>query len=493
MNAQARARYPEILEADWETLGYNEPPDFRVVKPDLEEEIHPIFQYNIPGRLESDPIWPLFSQQEYQNHLVDLDPVFRLATKIMLSPRSLDFFYWLIYTPRMDAEPPISNLGEPVFQYRCDDMPEEIRHEYSKAALHRLARTHQMMIYELVDNGLTKGRFSLSKDEEGINIIDDSTVPSGVKSWIKLNRKYLDELARLRLGGSVNYHRISRLQLKMAMTSIHEVAVSTPNMMRLHLGISTRIAEHIIHASYPSCYLVTLFGSHLTIRKDADIEAFQHATNNARDRTYLENGRKERALQREAKLNGVDREQQVPINNEDLFEDESCAETGYSWEAWVFGGTVGLDDLDPSYPLLLTKWPNFLHSTTYLRRRGWKASMTRYLVPMHYVLNLNQQRFWNEVDGDTTALFIKKVVGIRKPCPESDIDPDWNASDSSEGKYPTDRQRFRGLSDSFRVTRIRQGLPIVDPSHSRANESEQERLDRDTKDYLDRLAREQTS
>ena len=214
-----------------------------------------------------------------------------------------------------------------------------------------------------------------------------------------------------------------------------------------------------------------MFGLDFTIRTDADIEAIQHAVSNARDPNYLENCKKEKDLRREAKFSGAVHEPQVPVSHEDLFEDETCVETGYSWEALVFWGTVSLDDLDPSYPLMLTKWPSFLHSTEYLRRRGWKSSMTRYLVPMKYVLNLRRQDFWNQVHGNANALLIKKVVGSKIDCPHSKIDEYWNASDSSEGTWSTDDQRSQGPIGSSRVSRIRSGLTIEDPSDSRANAS----------------------
>ena len=227
MDAQTKERYSAIHDQDWERLGYIEIPQFRQYEPELEGDIHPIFQYTVPGRPDSRAIWPGYTQQGYQDLLVDLNPVLRLATKIMRSPGSLDFFYWLIFSPRTNVEPPIWNLGERVSEYRRDDKPEHVRREIVTAALDRFALTHRITIGPNQEAAGETEAF-LPKQEEGINIKDDTSVPNGLKSWIKLNEKYLHQLARLRAEGSASRLKILILRLKMAITILHEVAVSTP-------------------------------------------------------------------------------------------------------------------------------------------------------------------------------------------------------------------------------------------------------------------------
>ena len=58
---------------------------------------------------------------ELRHRDIHLNPVFQLATRIPQSPASLDYFYWLIYTPRTNAVAPVWNLGERVSEYRRDD------------------------------------------------------------------------------------------------------------------------------------------------------------------------------------------------------------------------------------------------------------------------------------------------------------------------------------------------------------------------------------
>ncbi len=235
MDPQAKARYSVLRERDWNILGYQES-YYHLFEADPEGDIHPIFQFDVPGR--SFPIWPLFSQQEYQSHLVDLGPVFRLATKILLSPSSLDFFYWLIYSPRTAVEPPVWSLGDRVLEYRRYDKAEDERRDESRRALDRFALTHRITFGELEeDAGRTTAMFLFARDDQGINIMNDSPVASGIPSWIILSQRYLDQLARLRAGGFANRLKILNLRFKMAVTLVHELAVSTPNLMRCALTL----------------------------------------------------------------------------------------------------------------------------------------------------------------------------------------------------------------------------------------------------------------
>ena len=75
------------------------------------------------------------------------------------------------------------------------------------------------------------------------------------------------------------------------------------------------------------------------------------------------------------------------------------------------------------------------------------------------------------VSGDDDPLQIKRVIGYRVYRRDDSGEPDdWYASQSSEGRWPTDLQRTKGDSDSQRVSKIREGMVVEDPSASRANE-----------------------
>ena len=184
----------------------------------------------------------------------------------------------------------------------------------------------------------------------------------------------------------------------------------------------------------------------------------------------LRDAKTELATRNWATMSGHQRDDKEVIN-EDLFEDENLAEPGYSWESFVFGGNIELPDYDPSNPLIFTKWPNFSKGENDLRRGGWKPSLTEYIVPKQWILNVNVQQWWNRVgEGDHTALYIKKIIGIRRFRLSPDIDDAWSPSGSSEGIWQTDEQRTQGTKKSRRVSRIRPGVRIPDPSASGANE-----------------------
>ena len=73
---------------------------------------------------------------------VEGDSIFRLASNFLLSTASLDWFYYLIYSPRTLTDPPIQHNGEDVYVYRRDDTPMATRHQKADAALQRLAMVH---------------------------------------------------------------------------------------------------------------------------------------------------------------------------------------------------------------------------------------------------------------------------------------------------------------------------------------------------------------
>ena len=185
-----------------------------------------------------------------------------------------------------------------------------------------------------------------------------------------------------------------------------------------------------------------------------------------------ESVKRELSMRADAAAKNVQRIPKADNVNEDLFEDENAAEAGYSWENYVFGGIIELLDLNSANPLLVIEWPNFLKGDQDLRKGGWKPSATQYIVPRQFILNVNSQEWWNKVKkNDTTALYIKKIIGIRVDCPNPDtIDSDIDSSDTSESKWPDDKKRSRGTVKSRRVSRKRPGVNIQDPSRAGASE-----------------------
>ena len=129
-------------------------------------------------------------------------------------------------------------------------------------------------------------------------------------------------------------------------------------------------------------------------------------------------------------------------------------------------------DNEEGSPLTITKWPNFRRGDQDLRRGRWKTSATIWIIPKQWLVNVNSQRWWDSVvTEDDDPLQIKRLIGYRVFRRDDNGEPDdWSASQSSEGRWPTDLQRAKGASDSRRVSKIREGMVVEDPSTSRANE-----------------------
>lgn len=224
--AEGKARYPDILRQDWEALGYVGLPAERLFVR-LEGEIHDLFQYHLDGK----PMitWSNQLPEQYLTVSNVLDPVFRLATNILLSPASLDWFYYLIYSPRTRTDPPIQHNGDDVYVYRRDDTLMETRHEMARAALQRLAMTHTIALEDVDedehnDEGRTEPRIDFF--EQGINIKNDLSATSGIRAHIIMSRAFVRDLMDMCMEGSRSYTEMQVMRLKMAIAFIHEVAVS---------------------------------------------------------------------------------------------------------------------------------------------------------------------------------------------------------------------------------------------------------------------------
>ncbi len=238
----ARKDFPMILERDWEALGYLERPRGSW---DLNGEIHDIFQYNLEGR--ATPIWEKHTRAQYGTLREAMKPVFRLATNLLLCPASLDWFYYLVYAPRKRTDPLVQEKGDDVFEYRRDDTTMEKRHEMARAALKRFALTHTFEFEDFEnghdDEGRTRPRLPFSYAPQGVNIKDDSpTTVSGIGSEISISRPLVKQLMEMVTEDSQSEDRKFTLVTKLAVTIVHEIAVS-----RLLVHCNTRAG----YSAYP--------------------------------------------------------------------------------------------------------------------------------------------------------------------------------------------------------------------------------------------------
>ena len=431
MDAQARNKIGALKPEDWVKLGYSNSTTANNAAEGLSNEIDPIFRFRHPSR--TTPIWASLNEAQYNDLLVDLKPMLQLASLLLRSSPSLNADYDLLYSPRVHPAERVTFEDRPVLEFHHVDTTKDYwpkRKELANAALDRLAGGITFLIASEEQNPQVKGtngytEITFRYNPQGVNIQDDTGLSKGMGSQIWIHDRFLTEFRRLRTEKGVdNSLKIASLTVKGAAMLCHE-----------------------------------LF----------------HAKNNAVDSTVLADSLVETSLRNYEKMRKTGRQESIAGTEEPLFEDDTDAEIGYVWEKYVFGGHIHRV-ADSATCLWFSKWPSYWTSTDYHRRGGWRRKMTRYVVPMHYILNLLRQSFWeNMEDADLTALLIKKWIGIRMNCPYPDlVDSDWQTDDSSEGEYPLVRPSLP------RVCREKSGKVLAEPSiKARANEPRQARLDRE--------------
>ena len=340
------------------------------------------------------------------------------------SPASLDTLYQIVYSPRDFAKEHSEFGGLPVFEFPKLDTARETRHKKAKEALHRLAGSLCFLV-ENPDDSSTEdccamATPSFAVQPYGINIADNSPAPAGIGSLIRINESHLVKLGQLLMHKDDNQAQIFSLQFRIATSICHDIAHAVGHAANIGL-----LLESIIESTYDELAVLT-------------------------------------KVQRRKK----------PVRfNEPFFEQDPVAELGYLWEQTVLGGTIQWAS-EVSHPLFFGDWPSFLTDSNNPRRAGFKRTATQYVVPMHYLRNLHRQEFWDAISADdTTALRIKKVVGIKVTNIDADNDPLGFpcAQDGTEDSSPTDG------SDSFRVCKDGKGR---DPSRAKANESPAARVRR---------------
>lgn len=421
MDAKTRNKYSTFLEEDWAKLGYLATPGSNEYGLGLTNTKHAIFQYTNNGRPNTlQPIWLQYTIEDYELLCAEIDPILRLASLMLESTASLDYLYDIIYNPRQEPVEAVEYNGYPVPEIEPTES-NEIRRNMAKEALNKLAESIVFLVETPKENPEKDCHCntvpSLAVQSYGINIADDADSPKGIGSMIRINKSYLIKLTKLLAREENNVSQILSLQFKVATLICHEVA---------------------------------------------------HAVGHAANLGLLLDSIMESTFQNLAKMENSQRTKERVGFNEPFYGDDTVAELGYCWETAVLGGTVQWAH-QVEHPLFFSKWPSFLTDGDYPRRAGYKRTATQYVVPMHYLRNLHRQDFWENVhDGDTTALHIKKMFGIRV------TNQDASVFDSLGFSTATSEDDYTEMPDSFRIARNEER----DPSASRANETLGERVDR---------------
>ena len=226
MNSQARSKYSTISNEDWVKLGYRP-----LYEPGLTNEIHHLFQYTHASRSKDAPrTWPqLNSKAEYDEMCTQMGPVLQLASNMIQSPKSLDFVYDVVYSPREDGG--LDNQGRTCKEFGRKEHPfPAIRRDMAKKALRSLSRSLRFQVADpeanpAVQTSFAATGFALTNFEGGIKI-DEVSSKLGLASKIYLNRNFIVKLKELDTHEGDTTAQKMTLELKMAITLCHEVAVS---------------------------------------------------------------------------------------------------------------------------------------------------------------------------------------------------------------------------------------------------------------------------
>ena len=190
----------------------------------LTGDIHNLFKYTVGER--SFPIWIDQTRAQYDGLRGILEPVFRLATKILLSPASLDYFYFLIYAPRTLPRPPVWYERQQVYEFRRDDTAKDERRTKARDALDRLAMIYTISYGNSREDEGTTVPSTKCAEEEGVNIKDDTSTWSGIRPHTTIDGRFVTQLVQCSITGRENEDRMLILGTRLAVCFIHEIVVS---------------------------------------------------------------------------------------------------------------------------------------------------------------------------------------------------------------------------------------------------------------------------
>lgn len=211
-------------------LGYQRDED----DPALKCELHPIFQRTNASRSTgAEHIWPQYkSESEYKELCDELGTVLQIASKILETPSSLDFLYQVVYSRRVTAGQDLSNREPPRKEFGWDQRPVTGR-QMARDALRRLSHSLSFTISCSHANPFIEGSVALTAttatDLEGFPDgvkINEASNKMGTASTITLTKHIILMLKKLNTQEEDTTPQMLSLQVKLAITLCHEIAVS---------------------------------------------------------------------------------------------------------------------------------------------------------------------------------------------------------------------------------------------------------------------------
>ena len=240
MDSTTRGKYTSLLEEDWLKLGYPS------TQHQGTRDLHPLFQRTNPSRpLGAEHIWPQFkSEDKYNEMCVVMRPVLQLASNILETPKSLDFLYQVTFSPRTSARGQRSDRGRVCKEIGWTEHPSPLMaREATKRALRQLSRSLSFQIGDPEVNPDIRGAIAFTNPNvvgfgDGVKM-NEVSGKSGMASVITLNEKFIKMLSELDAQEGDTTSQKMSLQLKIAITLCHEIAVSMmPDPSKLASGVA---------------------------------------------------------------------------------------------------------------------------------------------------------------------------------------------------------------------------------------------------------------
>ena len=227
MDSQTRSKYASLLREDWIKLGYPVEDDLGMTG-----DFHPLFQRTNDSRPPgAKHIWPQFkSESEYETLCAELGTSLQMASNMLQTPKSLGFLYQVAYSPRRVSKQGLSNQGRPCKEFGWSE-PADNAHQIARAALRHLAHSLTFQIRDPEAHPRVQGSVAVTAHTllgftEGVKINDASSI-RGMASIITINQDIIDKLRELDAQDQDTTSQKMSLQMKIAKTLCHEIAVST--------------------------------------------------------------------------------------------------------------------------------------------------------------------------------------------------------------------------------------------------------------------------
>ena len=225
--------------------------------PGLTKNIHPLFQRTNERRpLGQEYIWPQFkSEAEYDTMLAVMKTTLQLASNMLETPKSLDFLHQVAHSSRKVSGKGLNSKGRPCREFGwTEPVPENnsFTRSSTRGTLRRLAYSLTFQIGDPEANPAVRQAFAVTQPNyanlpNGVKINEASGI-QGIACNITLNDTYIVELRRLEAQEGDTSPQRMNLQLKMAITLCHEIAVSTTRNFRDFLVAEPEVQRELLAA-----------------------------------------------------------------------------------------------------------------------------------------------------------------------------------------------------------------------------------------------------